>query len=73
MSPSSLGGVLIRGEGRYQRLQQVIDLGLQHKLSLSTVFCSPDSAYQARLSKVTAAEARLSKVTAAAMVVKKQS
>jgi hypothetical protein len=62
MTPSSLAGVLIRGDGRYQRLQQVMDLGLQHKLPLSTVFCSPDRAY----------EARLGKATAAALAVKKQ-
>lgn len=55
MTPSSLAGVLIRGERRYQRLQHVIDLGVQHKLPLSTVFCSPDRAYETRLGKATAA------------------
>lgn len=53
MPASSIACLLVRGEGRYQRMQQAVDLGLQDKLPLSSVFNMPDSYFAARLEKVT--------------------
>jgi hypothetical protein len=58
MPPSSLACLLVRGEGRYQRMQQAVDLGLQDRLPLSSVFNMPDSYFAARLAKVTQAAAQ---------------
>lgn len=51
MTPSTLAGLLTRGEGRYQRLQRVAQQGLQGRVTLSAVLLLPDSAFENRLVK----------------------
>lgn len=53
MPPSSLACLLIRGEGRYNRMQTIVVLGLQDKVSLSTLFNLPDRDFEAKLAKLT--------------------
>lgn len=51
MQPSTLAALLIKSHPRYERLQQVVQLGYQEHCSFSQVMSLPEQAYRDMLDK----------------------